>query len=139
MNEINRPLIPQFSLRLILAITAVLAVVSFIGAQAMRGAPWAAGVSLGLGALALAFGVYMALFAAAWLAARIGSVRRRRKEGPPGIAAVNPTMSQSKSETTPAIVALFAFGLAALAPQQLLAASGGQITLPLLGPGQTNK
>ncbi len=60
-------MIPQFSLRLILGIMAALAVVAFVTSTAGRGWAWAAGVSIGLLAIVIAFAVYALLFGVAWL------------------------------------------------------------------------
>ena len=60
-------LIPQFSLRAILAATAVCGVFSLIGAAAIRGTPWAAAVSLALMALLMMLAVHGLVFFAVWL------------------------------------------------------------------------
>ena len=67
MGEVRRTLIPQFSLRLILGIISVLAVAASVVSPAGRGWAWAAGVSIGLLAIAVAFVVYSVLFGVAWL------------------------------------------------------------------------
>ena len=55
-------LIPQFSLRSILAATAVCGFVSLIGAAAVRGAPWAAAVVIAIAALGLILVVHALMF-----------------------------------------------------------------------------
>ena len=67
MGEVRRTLIPQFSLRLILGIVSVLAVAASVVSLAGRGWAWAAGISIGLLAIAVAFVVYAVLFGVAWL------------------------------------------------------------------------
>ena len=59
---------PRYSLRVILLVTAICAVISLVLAQGLRGKPWAAGMSMGLLAAvvtlalgALAFGLIWAL------------------------------------------------------------------------------
>jgi hypothetical protein len=60
-------LIPQFSLRWLLGLTALCAGISLVLAAATRGDHWALGVSAALaGAVALA-ALYVAAFAGAWL------------------------------------------------------------------------
>lgn len=58
---------PQFSLRWILAVTAVCGFVSLIAAAALRGAPWAAAVVIALGALLLILAVHGLMFFMLWL------------------------------------------------------------------------
>jgi hypothetical protein len=60
-------LIPQFSLRWMLAVTTVLAVVFLIVAQAVQGAAWAVGVSFGVFALVAAMLVFAGLFFLVWV------------------------------------------------------------------------
>jgi hypothetical protein len=60
-------LIPQFSLRSILAVTAVCGFVSLIGAAAIRGAPWAGAVVLAIAALGLILIVHGLMFFVVWL------------------------------------------------------------------------
>ena len=123
MGEVRRTLIPQFSLRLILGIVAALAVVAFVISTAGRGWAWAAGVSIGLLAIVIAFVVYALLFGVAWLLARL--LGRLRSKAPP-------------SSTNTLIAGwLVLFSSLALG-QSAWAASGGAITLPMLGPNQVN-
>ncbi len=123
MGEVRRTLIPQFSLRLILVIVAALAVVAFVASAAGRGWAWAAGVSVGLLAIVVAFVVYGALFAVAWLLK---------------------LMMRPWSAKRPAAAAkILVVGFVALAnlvglAHVACAVSGGAITLPMLGPNQAN-
>jgi hypothetical protein len=137
MNELKRPLIPQFSLRWILALTAVLSVVSFIISQALRGRPWAAGVTVAFAALVVAFLVYAALFAVAWLTAEIASRRRLRHENRRSASGERSEPGSAKVTTT--AVLLLAIGLSTIGGGPTLAATGGAVTLPILAPKQTNK
>ncbi|NLY00578.1 MAG: hypothetical protein GXY83_31160 [Rhodopirellula sp.] len=60
-------LIPQFSIRWLLAVTAVAAVIFSVVALGVRGEHWAASVSVGLLALAILVGFYGLLFFLVWL------------------------------------------------------------------------
>lgn len=71
-------LIPQFSIRWLLALTAVCAVIFSIVGLAIRGNAWAAGVSIGIGSLVVLGLVYGALFAMVWVFSVVTSFRGRR-------------------------------------------------------------
>lgn len=60
-------LIPQFSIRWLLTLTTVCAVIFSIVGLAVRGHAWAAGVSIGIGALVVLTLVYGSLFALVWM------------------------------------------------------------------------
>jgi hypothetical protein len=60
-------LIPQFSLRSILAVTAVCGIVSLVGAAALHGAPWAGAVIISIAALAAILAVHGLMFFVVWL------------------------------------------------------------------------
>jgi hypothetical protein len=137
MDEIKRPLIPQFSLRWILVATAVLAVVSLVASEGLRGAAWAGGVTVGLVALVVAFLVYAMLFAVAWLTAGLARSRRRLKQARKAQAISASATTSATSVSTPILA--FAIGLSGLLHQAAWAASGGSVTYPQLGPKQTNK
>ncbi len=81
-------LLPQFSLRLLLAGTSVLAVVSLVIARAVNGAHWAVGVSFGVATLAMGLVIYGLLFFLLWLFSLVLSRRRERQ-------------AQAKAATTP--------------------------------------
>src|SRR5262245_6948175 len=51
MVEVRRPLIPQFTLRWILALMTVMAVVSLVFNQALAGHAWAVGITILLAAV----------------------------------------------------------------------------------------
>jgi hypothetical protein len=59
-------LIPQFSLRWLLALTTVCAVAFSIFGLALRGSPWAQGVSIAIVALAVVLLVHAFLFTLLW-------------------------------------------------------------------------
>jgi hypothetical protein len=59
--------LPRYSLRAILVITAVCAVIFLIVSQGMRGSTWATGVSIGLLALATAMLAQALGFFLVWL------------------------------------------------------------------------
>ncbi len=69
-------LIPQFSLRAILAATAVCGFFSLIGAAALRGSPSAAAISLALLTLVVMLAVHGLVFFAVWLFSLILPGRR---------------------------------------------------------------
>jgi len=60
-------LIPQFSLRSILAATAVCGVVSLVGAAALRGAPWAGAVIIAIAALFVILAIHGLMFFVVWV------------------------------------------------------------------------
>lgn len=70
-------LIPQFSLRWILAVTAVCGFVSLIGAAAVRGAPWAAAVVVAIGAVGLILTVHALMFFMIWVLSLLPPLRGR--------------------------------------------------------------
>jgi hypothetical protein len=74
-------LIPQFSLRWILAVTAVCGFVSLIGAAAVRGAPWAAAVVVAIGAVGLILMVHALMFFVIWLLSLVPPLRGRAVKG----------------------------------------------------------
>lgn len=74
-------LVPQFTLRWLLGLTAVLAGVFSIVGLAVRGRGWAQGVSAGFVALVAGMMVYAVLFAVVWLA---GELLARFRQPPLG-------------------------------------------------------
>lgn len=62
-------LIPRFSVRWLLGLTTVSALVSLVVSFAVRGQAWALGLTAGLWCLAIAFLLYVSAFLAAWLLA----------------------------------------------------------------------
>ena len=72
--ENRRVLVPQFSLRWLLAVTTVCGVVFSIVALGLRGHTWAAGVSIGILSLVVLALVYALVFAIAWLFSLVTSL-----------------------------------------------------------------
>ncbi len=76
-------LIPQFSIRWLLGLTAVCAIISLIVARAIAGSGWAFGVTIALATTLVVLGVHLLFFAGIWLvgvviAALTGSKTNRR-------------------------------------------------------------
>jgi hypothetical protein len=71
-------LIPQFSIRWLLGVTALAAVVFSIVAAGLRGHLWAVGVSVGIFAAIAALVVYALLFAAVWAVSLLPIASRER-------------------------------------------------------------
>jgi hypothetical protein len=69
-------LAPQFSLRSILAVTAVCGFVSLIGAAALRGTPWAMAVVIAIAALALILAIHGLMFFVMWVFSLLLPTRR---------------------------------------------------------------
>jgi hypothetical protein len=70
-------LIPQFSLRWMLAVMAVLAVFFLVVARAAQGNAWAVGVSVSVAMLAVVAAVHATMFFVIWLVS-LWTARRRR-------------------------------------------------------------
>lgn len=69
-------LVPQFSIRWLFGATAVMAVLSMVGAFAARGHGWAIGILAGLGSLLLTFMAYVAFWLVAMAAGGLVRVFR---------------------------------------------------------------
>ena len=67
-------LIPQFTLRRLLLITTACAAVFSVFGLAMREHYWAAGVSIAIVSLVVAFVVHALIFAAIWVFAAVGAL-----------------------------------------------------------------
>ncbi|MEE8452286.1 MAG: hypothetical protein V3R99_10240 [Thermoguttaceae bacterium] len=76
-------LIPQFSIRWLLALTVVCAGVFSILQAALGGSHWATGVSIAIGSAVVLLLAYAATFALVWLISLV-SVRPRRRRPEPG-------------------------------------------------------
>jgi hypothetical protein len=74
-------LIPQFSIRWMLAATLALALVSSMFALALQGYQWAVGISIGIFALMLTTAVWVVLFGLLWAATLWSPWLRRRRNG----------------------------------------------------------
>jgi len=103
-------LIPQFSIRWLLALTAVCAVIFSIVGLAVRGSEWAAGVSIGIGSLVILGMVYGTLFAVVWLfsvvTSSLGGRRARSGQSPfrTESAAGGPTAPSHEVPATPIVL-----------------------------------
>jgi hypothetical protein len=82
-GRINGMLIPRFSVRWLLVVTAVSAVVALIVSQAMAGHVWAIALSATLGAAAAMFAIQSAVFLLAWSMAAAWRARRRPEPSSP--------------------------------------------------------
>lgn len=71
----------QYSLRTVLAVTAVCGFVSLIAAAAVRGTPWARAIMLALAALALIMIVHAWMFFVMWLFSLLWPGRRTVHHG----------------------------------------------------------
>lgn len=75
-------LIPQFSLRWLLGVTAICSVVFSIVALAIRGQGWAIGVSVAVCSLVVVMAVYGALFGIVWLVSLVQGTMPKRGGSP---------------------------------------------------------
>ncbi|MHB8899912.1 MAG: hypothetical protein ACYC6Y_14290 [Thermoguttaceae bacterium] len=66
-------LLPQYSIRLMLGITAALAAVFSVVGLAVRGQEWAIGVSMGMAGLAVAMVTYAVFFGILWVFSVVAS------------------------------------------------------------------
>lgn len=64
-------ILPRYSLRVILLVTAICAVISLILAQGLRGKPWAAGMSMGLLAAVVTLALGAVAFGLIWAVATL--------------------------------------------------------------------
>ncbi|HEY2881532.1 MAG TPA: hypothetical protein VGJ15_03850, partial [Pirellulales bacterium] len=134
MAEIRFTLIPQFTIRWILALTAVMAVVSLVIAQAVRGQAWAAGIVMAFVVVVFAFAVYAAVFAAVLgVSALAGRRKGRKAEGQTQLPSEPPVAKPPRLGATGVVIAALAATLA-LCANVSLAATGGGMTLPTTGP-----
>jgi len=76
-------LIPQFTIRRMLAITAVFAVICVVGTFATRGQPWAVAITVMIGSLVLGFVSYLGFFVVAWVFAVMAGLFEMKQPGPP--------------------------------------------------------
>lgn len=80
-------LLPRYSLRSILVITAGFAVLFLVVSLGVRGSQWAVGVAVGVAAMTVALVAQALWFAVVWLFAVVSRVERRSASPP---AAGNP-------------------------------------------------
>ncbi len=66
-DEVRRRLIPQFSLRWLFAVTAIVAVAFSVVGLGVRSSDWAVAVSFAMGSLVALFLTYALMFAAVWV------------------------------------------------------------------------
>ncbi|MBN2473307.1 MAG: hypothetical protein JXB62_01765 [Pirellulales bacterium] len=78
-REPPRPLIPQFSIRWMLTVTAGCAVVFSVFGLAIRGSQWAAGVSLAVVSLAVLMLVQAGMFGVVWMWSVLTEPLQRRR------------------------------------------------------------
>jgi hypothetical protein len=93
-------LIPRFSLRWLLGLTAVCAAASLILAAAVRGELWAIGAAAAIASLAIVALLHIATFAAAWLL--FGMERATFQQRPTSPFAEKLVAPPTESPTTPA-------------------------------------
>ncbi len=74
-------LLPRFTIRALLVLITICAVVFVIAGMAIRGQHWAAGVTIGLLSLAFTALVHAAWFGVAWLFSLLPPKRRNQKPG----------------------------------------------------------
>jgi hypothetical protein len=80
-KAIHSRLIPQFSIRWLFAVTAIVAMAFSVVGLAVRGSGWAVAVSFGMASLALLVLTYALMFAVVWLFSAVCgrfSIRRSR-------------------------------------------------------------
>jgi hypothetical protein len=70
-------ILPRYSLRAILVVTALCGVVSLVVSQGFRGKPWAAGMTIALLAAAVTLALGGLSFALIWAVARVFGGRAR--------------------------------------------------------------
>ena len=94
-------LIPQFTLRWLLIVTAVCAAVFSVVGLAVQGRPWAIGVSVAVGTGVVMMLIYAALFGVVWLVGEVITPIRRRSPGrgtspfQPGVTPLSPVEGSS--------------------------------------------
>ena len=76
-------LIPQFTIRRLLTITAVFAVIFFVGTFASRGQAWAVAVTATIGSLVLGFISYFGFFVVTWVFACVFGVFEKKRPSSP--------------------------------------------------------
>jgi hypothetical protein len=74
-------LIPQFSLRWVLGVTAACGVLSLVAAMALRGSAWAMALTIAAASLAATLLVHGAMFFMVWLFSLIFAREPRRMQG----------------------------------------------------------
>lgn len=93
-------LVPQFSIRWLLVVTMIAAVIFSIIALGMRGHHWATAVSAGLLALTISVGFYGLLFFVAWVFSEIATRCMQPRGDSPFLSALN----QAEAPATPILL-----------------------------------
>ena len=101
-------LIPQYTIRKLLALTACFAIICSIVALGVRGSIWAASVSVGMLAGAILVAMYAALFGVVWVFSVAGAVFVRRPDlrSPFRPEGAGPVAPASREETPAAPIVL---------------------------------
>jgi len=87
-------LLPQFSLRMVLGLVAVLGFVSLLVSRGLQGSSWAMGVTIALAALVFAFVTYAAVFGLVFVVSKVFNRKAiSRRLGPVGTAASDSMLS----------------------------------------------
>ena len=73
-------LIPQFSLRWVLGVTAVCGVLSLVAAMGLRGSAWATAITLAAASLALTLLAHGAMFFVVWVFSLLAARGLRRRQ-----------------------------------------------------------
>jgi hypothetical protein len=87
-------LIPQFTIRWLMAVTAVCAVIFSIVAMGIRGHTWAACLSVAMAAAVILSLTYAGLFGLVWLFSLVAGVFGRRERSPFKPEAAMPSSSR---------------------------------------------
>ncbi len=97
-------LIPQFSLRWMLAVVTLLAVVFLVASRAVQGSAWAVGVTAAVLMLAAVMLVHGGLFFLIWLVSRMKARRQRPAAAfalPQGAIAATPFRTDAAKHGSP--------------------------------------
>ncbi len=80
-------LLPRFTIGRLLQITLVCGVISLVASYGVRGAEWAAGLTIAVGSLLVAMLIYAVFFCVAWWISRLRHSQRpgpeRKSSSPP--------------------------------------------------------
>ena len=108
MSENTRPLIPQYSIRWLLAVMTAGAVVFSIFGLAVRGKPWAMGVSIAIVSLGVLFLAHALFFGLVWLFSLLSPATGASRAGksPFASAATSPLAGDDDKDTPAAPILL---------------------------------
>ena len=93
--------LPRYSLRWLLGLTTVCAVVSLILASTVRGDAWAIGAAVGLGSLLLLFVLHAGAFSVAWLLSQFLGAVGGVFAAPPQDAQASPFANRPPADSPP--------------------------------------